>query len=469
MIFLIIILATILRLINLDQSLWLDEATQAILSKSSIYSIIFQRGVDFHPPLSYLIMHFWIKLGTSEIWLRLLSVIFGVFTILLTYKVTKELFSRNVALVASFLLAINPYHIYYSQEVRMYAEAALFGTLSVFFFYLSTAKPKFLNYLGYILSTTALIYTHYDGFFLIFTQILYLLIIRKDKIRYFLSPLFIVFLLYIPWIPQFLIQLLNGLRANEYLPGWREALSLPFYKAVPLTFIKFSFGRISIEENFTHYLLAVLILGVVGFIFFNSPRRMREKNYQLVLFWFLIPILKALIISFQIPLNQPFRILYIIPAFCILLALGILNLGRVKNLFIGIIVVISLSGLILYYGSSKYQREDWRGASKFILKNINENSLVLFAWPQPFSPYTWYAKDKQSWGVVLRFPAEKREIEDNLRNLNQTKDVYIFEYLQDLSDPRRYVQGVIEENGFRLVKVYDFSGVGFINHYVKEN
>lgn len=467
MIFLIIFLAAMLRLINLDQSLWLDEATQVTLSKSSIYSIIFQRGVDFHPPLSYLIMHFWIKLGTSEFWLRIPSVIFGSLTVWLTYKLTKDLFNRNISLLASLLLALNPYHIYYSQEVRMYAEAALFGLLSMYFFYISTTKPKIINFLGYILSTSTLIYTHYDGFFLIFAQIFYLLIVRKNKIRNFMVCLLVVFLIYIPWIPQFLIQLTNGLSASEYLPGWENVLSLPFYKAVLLTFIKFSFGRISIEENLISYILALLILSLVGFIIFKSFKKISETNYKLILFWFFVPILSTLIISFQIPLNQPFRILYIIPSFCILLSIGVYQFGKLKYFLIGILMAISITGLILYYANPKYQREDWRGAAKFILKNINKNSQVIFAWPKPFSPYTWYANDKQGLGAVLRFPAEKREIENNLYNLNQTKDIYVFEYLQDLSDPQRYVQKVIEEKGFKKIKVYDFSGVGFIDHYVK--
>lgn len=468
MIFLVLVLATFLRLINLDQSLWLDEATQAMLSQNSLYSIIYERAVDFHPPLSYLIMHFWIQLGTSEIWLRMLSLIFGVGTVWMTYKFTKLIFNKNIATLSAILLAINPYHIYYSQEVRMYSQAAFFGLLSMYFLILLLSKQRFLLSTGFILSTAALIYTHYDGLFLIGAQIVYLLIVQKEKIKNFLLYELIVFLLYIPWIPQFIIQLKNGLSASEYLPGWENVLTLPFFKAIPLTIIKFSFGRIDLDYSPTFIVLTLIILMSIAWILFRGLRNFKD-SYILVALWLFIPIASALIISLKIPLNQPFRILFVIPAFCILLSLGIFNFGKLRKLFLGILLTIFLTGLILYYVNPKYQREDWRGASEFILEKIDNNSLVLFAWPQPSPPYFWYAKDKNGLGVVVNFPAKRNEIEDKLYNLEEYREVYAFEYLQDLSDPQKLVQEVIEEKGFRLVKVYDFHGVGFIDHYVKQD
>jgi hypothetical protein len=48
---LILSLALMLRLINLGQSLWLDEAAQAEMSTKSVSYIWDGRGGDFHPPL----------------------------------------------------------------------------------------------------------------------------------------------------------------------------------------------------------------------------------------------------------------------------------------------------------------------------------------------------------------------------------------------------------------------------------
>src|SRR5258706_15725581 len=103
MIIFILLIAFILRIINLNQSLWLDEATQILLSQDSVKNIIFTHGADFHPPLSYLLMHFWLMFGTSEIWLRMLSVIFGVLTVWIIYKFSTKIFGINIGILSALL------------------------------------------------------------------------------------------------------------------------------------------------------------------------------------------------------------------------------------------------------------------------------------------------------------------------------------------------------------------------------
>jgi uncharacterized membrane protein len=77
MIFIILGAGLILRLVSLNQSLWLDEATTALASKMSLANLFtkFFPG-DFHPPLYYLIMKFWTSIfGYSEISLRFPSIV----------------------------------------------------------------------------------------------------------------------------------------------------------------------------------------------------------------------------------------------------------------------------------------------------------------------------------------------------------------------------------------------------------
>ncbi len=83
-IILIMILGGVLRLISLNQSLWMDEAISALAIKGhSFLGLItkFAPG-DTHPPLFYFILKFWsLIFGYSEISLRLPSVILGAMTI----------------------------------------------------------------------------------------------------------------------------------------------------------------------------------------------------------------------------------------------------------------------------------------------------------------------------------------------------------------------------------------------------
>jgi len=133
MIFPILLLALILRLINLNQSLWLDEAVQAITAKGS-FAYIFQEIIgDFHPPLYHFLMHYWVSIfGSSEIAIRMPSVLFGVGTVWLVYKIAKIICGqwsvvsgqglgvkdhqslitnhKSLATIAALFLATAPFH-----------------------------------------------------------------------------------------------------------------------------------------------------------------------------------------------------------------------------------------------------------------------------------------------------------------------------------------------------------------------
>ena len=75
----------VLRLISLNQSLWLDEATTAIVARDFSWGDFFGKFLpaDFHPPLYYVLVKLFAGLinNYSEVALRLPSVIFGVLTV----------------------------------------------------------------------------------------------------------------------------------------------------------------------------------------------------------------------------------------------------------------------------------------------------------------------------------------------------------------------------------------------------
>ena len=173
LIIVILVLGLGLRLINIHQSFWLDEASQAQLASPSLSQIWSGRGGDFHPPLFYFLAHFWLQFSRSEIWLRLLPISFGLANIWLIYIFARQLFpgqnlklknwSFNNGHLASMLLALSPFHIYYSQEFRMYSLLALLGTLAM---YLLVSR----RYLWLSIVNALLLYTHYSSIFLIWLK-----------------------------------------------------------------------------------------------------------------------------------------------------------------------------------------------------------------------------------------------------------------------------------------------------------
>jgi uncharacterized membrane protein len=144
----IVAVGIFLRIYELGtESLWLDEADSLYSAHQSIIQLLKDCAVwHRHPPLHFFMLYLWIPVfGNSEVAVRLPSVIFGIISIVLIYKIGRHLFNEKVGLISSFLSAISYYHIYYSQETRSYS-LLLFLTLLSFLFFIklisSDSTPK---------------------------------------------------------------------------------------------------------------------------------------------------------------------------------------------------------------------------------------------------------------------------------------------------------------------------------------
>ena len=121
--FVFIVLAIGLRLLGIDaQPLWYDELYSAAFAIQTIPDIVTSvRAHDPHPSLFYILLHFWMKFGTDDVWLRLNSVSWSLLAILPTFLVGRRLFGTYGGFWAAFILTISPIAIFFAQEVRMYA------------------------------------------------------------------------------------------------------------------------------------------------------------------------------------------------------------------------------------------------------------------------------------------------------------------------------------------------------------
>src|SRR3989338_693444 len=184
-IILIFLAAFLIRLIALNQSLWLDEAVTANVVRNFRFSQIVNgfSPTDFHPPLYYLFMKLWTNFfGYSEIALRMPSVLFSLLTGYVIYLIAG-------VWGATFFL-FNPLIVYYSQEARMYMMATFLLTGGLYYFLRSQKlevksqkfKLKFKSLLLMNLFFIFSFYTFYGSIFLIATILLYLLFKKRYKV-----------------------------------------------------------------------------------------------------------------------------------------------------------------------------------------------------------------------------------------------------------------------------------------------
>lgn len=348
----------------------------------------------------------------------------------------------------------------------MYALAALLATLSSYALLRSHKFGGLGNWLFYLITTSLLIWTHYLGVLLIASQMIYVGIWQRDKLKQFGLSMLGILITYLSWIPQLIQQLQSGVAIDYYLPGWREILSLEWYKAVPLTIFKFSAGRIDFDNHSLYSALILGVLTVVGLCFWRLSQTSWKKGPCLIWSWFLVPLIGSLLISLVIPVNQPFRLLFILPAFYSLIALGILDSMRLKYPLLILMVLISITGLGFYFTQSRFQREDWRGATRFINQNIGQG-VVLFVWPEPFPPYTWYQGSSRYIALAELFPVDYAQVDAKIE-MNRPDNFYLFEYLTGLSDPGGVTQGWLESHRYQIEKIYNFEGLGFVVQYVQK-
>jgi len=452
----ILILALFLRLINLSQSLWLDEAVQAITSRGSFFGIFQELRGDFHPPLYHLFMWGWVHLfGSREIILRLPSVIFGVATVAVIYLIAKE-FKSSIPKIAALFMATAPFHIYYSQEARNYALTTFLTALSMYFFIRLINKKKGIG--GYLVATTLLLYTNYFGLFILLAQALVCLIQRRRKQLWLM---FYCLLLFVPNLVLLRIQLLTGRQATTSLPEWGRLVNVNFLKALPLTFIKFSIGRITIFNKKIYALIAGILFIIYGAII---TRGLVNKKRPLILFsWLIVPIFCAWLVSLFIPNYQPFRLLLVLPAFYLLLAWGIskIKITILRNIVVILVLLVNLASVSVYYSNPYFHREDWRGLVQYIEAQPEKEKLTILPSYTSYWPYEYYSSGKvELVSVSLGVKAITQEDINNL-TIEQFshKTIYYIRYLVSMFDPQEKAISWLNQNGFVKIKEVSFNQI----------
>jgi len=171
---LILILAAVLRLQNLAyRDFWYDEAFTGVAVKEKFGGMIQMIIDDVHPPLYYASLKLFASFFNYSVYgIRLFSAIFGILAVWAVYLFTRELFDKRAALFASFLAAIAPFAIQYSQEARMYTMLSFFLLISAYFFLKAIKTNATKNYIlwGIFLGLACL--THYMG--VVFSATFYL-------------------------------------------------------------------------------------------------------------------------------------------------------------------------------------------------------------------------------------------------------------------------------------------------------
>jgi 4-amino-4-deoxy-L-arabinose transferase-like glycosyltransferase len=227
----VLLMALLLRLINLDgRSLAYDDVFSIFLARRPLPEIVAGTAADTMPPLFYFLLHFWLLLGSSVWWIRLLSVLIGLSALALFFLTVQAWLGRPTAAWAALLFAISPLQIYHAQDVRMYA-LMLLGQVGYAFFFTrlwfasqagdSAVRPtRWWDWAGLVLFGVIAMYSHNLAVFPLLAADLFLLLRRQLRLlaRLVLAQLLIA-LAFLPWL--------------LLLPGQLEKINRAFWTPRP--------------------------------------------------------------------------------------------------------------------------------------------------------------------------------------------------------------------------------------------
>lgn len=463
-------LALVLRVINLNQSLWLDEAISALAVRDYSYSQIVSAFIigDTHPPLYYFILKAWSgAFGYWEPTLRVLSVIFGVLTVYVVYLIAKKIGGKKLGIVSSFLLATAPLHIYYSQEIRMYSLSALAVSFAVFLFIrLLDKNPNQKDWILFSLSLLLIGLTDYLPLTILPVFWVYSFLRRKEatwwKKFLFSHILLLTFLAF--WYPVFYKQSLGAKAALPLFPEWAKLLGEANFKELALVWMKFVLGRISFVSRELNFLIIAIVSAPFIYSLFKALKV--AKKHLLLWLWFVLPIALAFLGAIFVPGFSYFRFIFVLPAFYFLIAVG-LSKTKYKEALTLLLILANLVFSAIYITNPKFAREDWRGAVGYLEEKIRDGEVILMAFPEPFAAFRWYWK-KENVAFGLETELGKKVEEQTVQKLVKGKaGVYTLDYLMDLTDPERITSKTLSDAGFKEVEIVDFRGVGQIRYWLK--
>jgi len=374
-ILILIIAGSIIRLIAIfNLPLISEEAYQIILSSSDDFIKAAKISADAHPPLYLLILKIWQIFSQNIFYVRGLSLIFGILTILSIAVISKKLFNKNIGLLAAFLVTISPSQIYYSAIARMYSLAIFEFTLVIYYF------TRFLNRKSVSFPFIALflvgLYTHFFFVILFFILNLYFLLFKhkiKNNLRNLVYTDLIILVFFIPAI-------ILVLTADRSFPIPLNIFQkFPFFYSAPIVpwDIITSFRVAVLGEWDVLSLFGIFLCFVSLILFFLSAYLSRhDERTTLFSFVFLItPILTLIfsIIFFQIWAVRSYTIFS--PLFFILVAYSVSKLSRFVRFLVTFFITFLISLILILYFKTNLEPND---ISNQIYANFEKNDAIVY-------------------------------------------------------------------------------------------
>lgn len=341
--------------------------------------------------------------GKNEFSLRLIPALFGFFSIVLIFLLSKKV-TKNyaIALLSTVIFAFNPVVLKYSRLFKPYMGDVFFALLLFYLFeiFISEKFNKKIFLLLLIISIIAT-WTSYSSIFVIVTIILVLIwkllknansISKKEviSIMVYIGVTIVSFLIHYFWIIR------SQTKVERLLNYWQDGF-IQSYNPIEMfifvigkTYMLFDFSSTTEAHNF-FYLgsIGLLLLFVIGLTVVIS-----RKQYRIIVYC-LGPMTLVLLASFvkKYPYGGIRPDLFLIPIILIFSAIGLYFLISIlrKHKHIVVVLVIIIIVLFILASVKHFTHVEPEEETRLVMNFYNENKLSNdYTYIYYSSKYTFY-------------------------------------------------------------------------------
>lgn len=366
---------------------WGDEVGSILGAAEPPGEILKGHGSDFHPPLYFFLLHYWMRLfGGTETAVRSLSVLCAGLAIVLTWFLAEKRGLRRPAHAVA-LLAMSPFWVLFSGMARYYSISALVfvGGLWVFGNAVEKHSTRWWMLSGVFLVLAG--FTNYTMF--ASTVVLQGIIVLESRNRKMLGSWFLslgcAVLLLMPTM-----TLAAGQTRKMYL--WGEEASFAALPRAALMAILYPLYVLAASETILPWQvwISVPLLVVSGYLIVNG--RHGRVTLTALAVGILVGTVIVSLVARSLPLVYlPSRLLFLAPLWAILLARGVERVGKRGAVAFSVVLLGYAVGLWNLYHGTGYHNSTylipWRQAAQVMREDPEPNKLVVTTEEYPLFHY----------------------------------------------------------------------------------
>lgn len=474
----ILLVALAARLARLgDANVWWDEALAVWALRKGLVGATLWTAADVHPPLFFWTLWGWVQLvGESEFAMRLLSAGLGVLTVAAVYALGRLVAGRWAGVVGALLIAVSRFHVWWSQELRMYVLAGLLGTLSLLFFLRwlraqgqdRPPQRQWALLLPYVLASLGALYTIFlMGAVLLVENVVVLAALARR------SPASRRRALLAGWVPA---QLAIAAPVIGWLSlSWGRMRSWSVAEPVSLRFVARLYATLlttGISTNIEQVPLWLILvpLGILavglGLLVARSWRRPEAQGTRceaaiLLMAWGL-PALAVYLAAqprslFYTPRVEARYLLPFAPAYWALLGVAVVEIGRrarLAGVASGVILVALAAWTLPGHYADRVLRDELQTMVRAVWSQAEPGDVVLLDSGSRYPIFDYYYAGRGASAArpeVLLLPPDDREVTPEAVDailgewLGAGQRVWLAEVDVTLSDPERLVRAWLAE------------------------